>query len=125
MPFERILGIDVWVLVNNPQIDILQDGSVVTLACGHNLFTKARNRARCPRCFEMLRRSITDGSADYDAFRNRGDIDTMEWPADPMRIFHEQYYARECKKHGVIKDRDEGKLTWDEAAKKLIALDKN
>jgi hypothetical protein len=62
---------------------------VVDLACGHKTLTAAWSRTACPRCTEMLRRSVDDGSVDYDAFRHHGGRDQMIWRDDPLRQFHE------------------------------------
>ena len=66
------------------QADLLKHGRVVKLACGHVTLTKALNRARCPRCGEMIRAGY-----DYDAFRRRGVPDNFSWPDDPFRSVHE------------------------------------
>ncbi len=63
---------------------------VVELACGHRIVTTAAHRARCMRCEEMLRRSVTDGSEDYESFRHGGKIDRMEWADDPHRALNEK-----------------------------------
>lgn len=102
MPFERIIDIEWLVMAQNQHLDILKDGLVVRLACGHKLLTKARNRVCCPRCHEMLRRSIATGLEDYDSFRKGLIPDRMEWPGDTMRIFHEPSYAAECARAGKI-----------------------
>lgn len=62
---------------------------IVRLACGHLRQTRNMRTARCPRCEEMLRRSLHDGSADYDAFRHHGARDSMTWLADPFWVVHE------------------------------------
>lgn len=59
-------------------------GRLAALACGHYTVTKALNRAKCPRCGEMIRAGY-----DYDAFRNRGGRDEFSWPSDPLRPLHE------------------------------------
>lgn len=62
---------------------------VVELACGHRTVTKAISRCRCARCEEMLRRSVADGSEDYESFRRGGKLDHMEWKQDPHRSLNE------------------------------------
>jgi hypothetical protein len=95
MPLERIVGTDFLAMINSQHLSILTHGRVVDLACGHKLLTKLRKQARCPRCHEMLIRSIKDGSEDYDSFRKGLVRDDMIWEADTMRIFHEtEYRAR-------------------------------
>ena len=61
----------------------------VDLACGHKAYTGALNKARCPRCTEMLRRSIIDGSEDYESYRKGLIRDQMIWHDDVCRIFNE------------------------------------
>lgn len=62
---------------------------IVQLACSHYHVTRNIRAAVCPRCSEMLRRSIEDGREDWDGFRNGNVRDWMEWPADPCRQFNE------------------------------------
>ena len=124
IPFERIVETDLLAMMANPQINPIRDGRIVSLACGHKLLTKALRKARCPRCLEMLQRSITDGSEDYDAFRNHGKRDRMVWPDDPFRMLHEPDYAHECYVAEVIQERDAGRLSQAAASRQLIALDK-
>jgi hypothetical protein len=95
---ERIVRIDVLAMLDNPHLNILT-GRIVDLACGHKHLTKASNKARCPRCHEMLRRSIKDGSEDYDSFRKGLVRDDMVWEADPLRIFHETDYRDSLASH--------------------------
>lgn len=64
--------------------DLLKDGRVVKLACGHFTLTKSLKKARCARCGEMIRVGY-----DYDAFRNHGAPDDFSWPADPFLEIHE------------------------------------
>ncbi len=94
-PFEQIRETDFLFMVVN-KFDPL-NGRIVILACGHRLFTKAFQRARCPRCTEMFRRSCQDGSEDYDSFRRGLIPDRMEWPEDPLRICHEPRLMTEDK----------------------------
>ncbi|MGF6265219.1 hypothetical protein OKW49_006212 [Paraburkholderia youngii] len=71
-----------WKLGTPP--DLLKDGRLVALECGHYLVTKARIRAKCRRCGAMIR-----AGCDYDAFRNLGGAETFSWPGDPLRPLHE------------------------------------
>ena len=68
---------------------------IVDLACGHKARTSAVKRARCTRCEEMLRRSMENGSEDYDSFRKGLIPDRMEWKEDPLRNLHENYFKNE------------------------------
>lgn len=63
--------------------------AIVQLACGHYHLTRNAKAAVCPRCTEMLRRSVETGEEDYESFRNGVLIDRMEWPKDPCRNFNE------------------------------------
>jgi hypothetical protein len=94
MPLEQIVRIDVLAMVVNKHIDIFKDGRIVDLACGHKLLTKALNQARCPRCCEMLRRSIADGSEDWNSFRKGLVRDDMAWEGDILRIYNEMQRER-------------------------------
>ncbi len=125
MAFERIVETDVLAMIENPHLDIIKDGRVVDLACGHKLLTRAMNRARCPRCREMLRRSLLDGSEDYDSFRKGLVPDRMEWEGDTMRIFHEPAYHLELLKKQDIERRDRGEIDQTELSKRLIRLERN
>jgi hypothetical protein len=62
---------------------------VVDLACGHKALTKNRKKMICPRCTEMLRRSLATGKEDYESFRNGIVRDQMVWEDDPLRFLHE------------------------------------
>lgn len=88
-PPEPIIRSDHLLTAFNPDVLLKKRKRFVDLACGHKAITAAISKAVCPRCTEMLRRSIHDGSADWDAFRNHGARDEMAWPADPMRQFNE------------------------------------
>jgi hypothetical protein len=88
-PPERIVRSDHLLTIYNPDVLLKECKRFVDLACGHKAITSAVSKAVCPRCTEMLRRSIKDGSEDWDAFRNHGARDEMAWPADPMRQFNE------------------------------------
>ena len=100
MPLERISGIDLLAMVVNQHLidDLLTRRRIVDLACGHKLLTKALKQARCPRCCEMLNRSIQDGSEDYDSFRKGLKRDDMIWEDDMLRIFHEEEYRNDLWK---------------------------
>lgn len=63
---------------------------IVDLSCGHKAVSAAHGRCICRRCEEMMRRSIADGSEDWDSFRHRDKRDTMEWREDPLRFIHER-----------------------------------
>jgi hypothetical protein len=86
---ERIVRTDVLSLVVNGEEFLRTKRRVVDLACGHRTITAAQTKAACPRCREMLRRSITTGDEDYDTFRNRGGRDRMVWADDPCRTLNE------------------------------------
>jgi len=60
-------------------------GRLVQLACGHFSFTRARRKAACARCGEMIRSGY-----DYDAFRRLGAPDDFHWTDDPWRALHEE-----------------------------------
>jgi hypothetical protein len=89
-PSERIIARDVLAAAFNAERMIREGKFIVDLECGHKAYTRALNRAVCPRCTEMLRRSIEDGREDWDGFRHHGKLDHMEWPADPCRQFNER-----------------------------------
>jgi len=89
LPAEKIIGTDFFLMITNHRSDVLDDRPV-DLACGHKALTKNKKSVRCPRCAEMLRRSLADGSEDWDAFRHHGKADTMIWLDDPMRQFNER-----------------------------------
>jgi hypothetical protein len=55
------------------------------------VYTRSIHRVRCPRCTEMLRRSLKDGSEDYEAFRKGDKRDQMIWDEDPCRILNEEW----------------------------------
>lgn len=86
---ERITSTDLLSLVLNGDEFLRTKRRVVDLACGHKTITAAAGQASCPRCQEMLQRSVDGGQEDYDAFRNHGARDRMIWRADPLRQFHE------------------------------------
>lgn len=85
--YERIIETDILLTIANRRENPLD--RIVDLACGHKANTTNMKRARCARCEEMLRRSIADGSEDYDSFRKGLIQDQMEWEADPLRPVHE------------------------------------
>lgn len=88
-PPERIVSTDVFLMAFNSDLLLKQGKRIVDLACGHKATGRALDKMVCPRCTEMMRRSIADGSEDYEGFRHRGGRDMMAWPADPCRQFNE------------------------------------
>lgn len=89
-PLEEITRHDHIATAFNAE-QMLRDGKFIkVLACGHNVYTAAQYRAICPRCTEMLRRSLRDGSEDYNAYRKGNKRDLMVWKEDPMRMLNEQ-----------------------------------
>jgi hypothetical protein len=86
---EKIVRTDVLSLVLNQEPFLRTGKRIVDLACGHKTLTGAANRAACPRCREMLVRSLNGGGEDYDGFRHGNSPDRMVWPADPLRHEHE------------------------------------
>lgn len=63
---------------------------IVVLACGHRAVTRNAKSMVCPRCTEMLRRSVESGEEDYESFRHCNLLDTMVWPDDPCRLLNER-----------------------------------
>lgn len=63
---------------------------IVRLACGHSAVTRNTKAMICPRCTEMLRRSIATGEEDYETFRHGNGTDRMEWADDPCRHLNER-----------------------------------
>lgn len=88
-PREKITGIDIWIAIHNPDFQDPLGKMVVDLACGHKALTKSRTSMVCPRCTEMLRRSLADGSEDYESFRAGRQADNMEWLVDDCRQLNE------------------------------------
>lgn len=64
--------------------DPIKHGRVVKLACGHYTLSRARFRARCQRCGQMIRAGY-----DHDGYRRLGIPDRFSWPDDPFRHVHE------------------------------------
>lgn len=89
-PSERIVSRDHMTAAFNVEKNLCDGKFVVDLACGHKVYTRNLNRATCPRCTEMLRRSIENGSEDWESFRYRNHPDTMDWPDDPCRQFNQR-----------------------------------
>lgn len=89
-PPEKIVARNPLITMFNADRMLRTRKFIVDLACGHKIYTPNRNTAVCPRCSEMLRRSIADGKEDYDSFRKGLRGDTMSWPADPCRQFNER-----------------------------------
>lgn len=88
-PSERVVRVDHLAAAFNAE-RMLKDGKfLVDLACGHKAYTSALNKTRCPRCTEMLRRSIADGLEDYESYRKGLTQDHMIWRGDPCRQFNE------------------------------------
>lgn len=86
---ERIVEIDHMAAIFNSARMLRDRKFIVILGCGHKVYTRAQNRTVCPRCTEMLRRSIEDGQEDYDSFRKGLTQDRMVWRDDPLRQFNE------------------------------------
>ncbi len=88
-PPERIVRTDI--LLNSFNLDefMKRRRRFVDLECGHKALTSAWERTVCLRCSEMLRRSLADGSEDYEAFRHGDGRDRMSWPDDLCRQFNE------------------------------------
>lgn len=86
---ERIVRHDVLANAFNKEFVLAKHKFFVDLECGHKALTGALNKARCLRCTEMLRRSIADGSEDYESFRKGLTRDNMIWLDDPCRTFNE------------------------------------
>lgn len=87
--FERIVATEVLALIANQETFLRNRKRLVKLACGHRIVTSASERAACPRCREMLRRSIETGEEDYESFRAGLVPDRMIWADDPYRHFNE------------------------------------
>lgn len=68
-PFESIVEVDHIAAAFNSERMLRERKFIVKLACGHSVYTRARNKTICPRCTEMMRRSIESGKEDYDSFR--------------------------------------------------------
>ena len=88
-PPEKIVRHDVIANAFNSERVLRERKFIVDLECGHKAFTGSIHKARCPRCTEMLRRSIADGSEDWDSFRKGLIRDQMIWRYDPCRIYNE------------------------------------
>jgi hypothetical protein len=92
-PSERIVARDHLATAFNADKMLRDRKFIVDLACGHKIYTRNLNKATCPRCTEMLRRSIETGREDWETFRYQNGLDTMEWPNDPCRQFNERLDA--------------------------------
>jgi len=92
-PMERIVERHPLITGYNVEKTLNVGKFVVTLACGHMVYTRAQHKAMCPRCTEMLKRSIETGKEDYESFRKGLIPDTMEWDKDPCRQFNERFLA--------------------------------
>lgn len=89
LPREKIVRVDHLAAVFNAEKMLRDRKILVDLECGHKTYTGARYNAGCRRCREMLRRSLEDGSEDYDSFRKGLTEDRMVWREDPCRRFNE------------------------------------
>lgn len=89
-PSERIVSRDAFAAIFNVDKMLRDRKFLVDLACGHKAYTRNQNRMVCPRCTEMLRRSIADGGEDWESFRYRQGRDHMKWTKDPCRKFNEE-----------------------------------
>lgn len=88
-PREAIVRTDFLLMAFNTERFLKEKKRVVDLKCGHKAYTGALEHAVCPRCSEMLRRSINHEGEDYLSFRDGQRRDTMAWPDDPCRQFNE------------------------------------
>lgn len=87
---ERIIETDhIATAFNRERLGLSMTRRIVKLACGHNAITRNSRVMRCPRCTEMLKRSVATGEEDYESFRHRDALDFMIWPDDPCRAFNE------------------------------------
>lgn len=89
-PLEKIIRRDALNGAVNADKMLRDRKFLVDLDCGHKAYTGAIDRARCPRCTEMLRRSIETGQEDWETFRAGHKPDQMVWPEDPCRTFNER-----------------------------------
>jgi hypothetical protein len=87
-PMERIVRHDHLATVFNTEKMLRDRKFLAELECGHAAYTGALKKAICPRCTEMLRRSLL-GEADWDAYRHNHAPDRMIWREDPCRQFNE------------------------------------
>jgi hypothetical protein len=74
---------------NRDRLGTSMSRRIVVLECGHRAITRNAGSMICPRCTEMLRRSIETGEEDYETFRRGNMKDEMVWPSDPCRVFNE------------------------------------
>lgn len=88
-PPEEIVRVDYLAMVFNVERMRRDRKRLVDLACGHKCYTNRIGKTRCPRCTEMLRRSIKDGTEDYESYRAGRVHDEMIWRDDPCRQFNE------------------------------------
>jgi hypothetical protein len=86
---EKIIRICELSMIFNYEKFLTTKKRVVDLACGHKAFTGNLERMVCPRCSEMLRRSISGDGEDYDSFRKGLTSDQMIWREDPLRCLNE------------------------------------
>lgn len=88
-PPEEIIQRDHLATALNAERMLRDHKFIVRLACLHWVYTGATGMAVCPRCTEMLKRSITDGTEDYEGYRAGRVRDTMAWKEDPCRQLNE------------------------------------
>lgn len=87
---ERITETDlIATAFNRDRLGASMSRRIVRLACGHTAVTRNAKSMVCPRCTEMLRRSIASGEEDYLEFRHGNRVDQMVWPEDPCRSLNE------------------------------------
>lgn len=89
-PFEAVVRIDHLLWAFNADRMLADRKFFVDLACGHKHYSRSLNRACCPRCTEMLRRSIETGDEDYEGYRQHERQDCMIWREDVCRQFNER-----------------------------------
>ncbi|MBL0928542.1 MAG: hypothetical protein IBJ15_00225 [Alphaproteobacteria bacterium] len=93
-PPEKIVETDLAATVSaRGQLGDAMTRRIVLLACGHRAVARNLTKMVCPRCTEMLRRSMETGDVDYVGFRNGRREDDMEWPEDRCRAANEKAYA--------------------------------
>ena len=89
MHMERIVRTDMLATAYLRDACLKDEERIVDLECGHKAITAAFKRCVCLRCREMFKRSVGDGSEDWDAFRHIGKCDEMAWKDDPVRQLNE------------------------------------
>lgn len=87
---ERIVETDhIATAFNREKLGASMSRRIVRLDCGHRAITRNAGAMVCPRCTEMLRRSVETGEEDFETFRKGSARDQMVWTADPCRVFNE------------------------------------